>query len=78
MGQDTVELRPAYVWDCPKCQAKNWVEGVLVPPDLLQEVADSIKIYDETILPPEALFEAPFEVVCQVCKVEMFTKQVVF
>lgn len=78
MGQDTVECRPAYVWDCPNCKTQNWTEGILVPADWLKEIAEQVKVYDEHLDPPESLSEPPFEVTCSNCKIEMYTKQVIF
>ena len=69
----TIELRPAYVWDCEECGEENFARGLV--PECAKEDMEFIK--EELGIHPDddsGLVMMPVEVVCAFCKVRFITK----
>lgn len=62
----TIEVHPAYVFDCDECGAENFVRAIV--PEMSQEELDELRI-EHGVQPWEAgQFTAfPNEVVCSKC-----------
>jgi len=72
MSQDQVELRPAYVWDCPECGREVFIRGIV--PEMASEEDEELR--DEFGIQPYEEGDwvmMPKEVTCSHCKMKFPT-----
>ena len=74
---DTVKLRTAYCWDCPRCKRVNFADAQEVPidrddPEFMAQAREFFDLDEYEDVPDGSLCTNPDEVTCAACGVTFF------